>query len=76
MQRLRRRFAKGGVGLVAIVAALLLLAGTALAVLVTWTGQGATGGFCNNVQQDPSVPAGKQQWLFVLRNLTLGRPGR
>src|SRR5215204_1765739 len=67
MQRLRRRFTKTGAVVVTIVAALVLLVGTALAAFVEWDGNnGATGGLCNTVNQDPTVPAGQQRWLFIL----------
>ena len=33
---------------------------------VVWTGNGTNNGFCSDVSQDPSVPPGMQQWLFIL----------
>src|SRR5512132_253381 len=70
MQRLRRRFTKTGVVVVTILAALVLLAGVALAITVVWTpGQGTTNGACTTTStNDPNVPAGKQNWLFILTN--------
>jgi hypothetical protein len=67
MSRLRRRFTKTGVAIVAVLAALVLFVGVAIAATIIWMGQGTTNGFCNSTTtSDPNVPAGQQQWLFIL----------
>jgi hypothetical protein len=60
---------------ISVVAIAVLVIGTAQAVATDWTGNGAEGGFCNNVTEDASVPAGMQQWLFILTPPVTNGPG-
>ncbi|HEY0964945.1 MAG TPA: hypothetical protein VGE13_00515 [Candidatus Saccharimonadales bacterium] len=39
---------------------------------VMWTGNGTTNGMCNTLNSDISVPAGQQQWLFILTSPSAG----
>jgi hypothetical protein len=56
------------VGLVVMVVGV----GPAAAITVDWKGNGAEGGFCNDVSQDSTVPAGQQRWLFILTSPDTG----
>jgi hypothetical protein len=60
---------------VSVVAIAALVIGTAQAVATNWTGNGAEGGFCNDVTEDASVPAGQQSWLFILTPPVTNGPG-
>ena len=72
-RRVRRRFAIGGAGLVAGLAAMVALAIPAAADTITFTGQGTNAnGTCGSFEGSPPAPGGTQTWQF---NLTQTMPG-
>jgi hypothetical protein len=54
------------VALAVTVAWFLVVVQPASADTIVWTGNGTNNGFCSEVSQDPNVPPGMQQWLFIL----------
>ncbi|HWT40791.1 MAG TPA: hypothetical protein VN081_06030 [Dongiaceae bacterium] len=54
------------------IASLLSSTATFAANSVTWTGNGTTNGFCSTLSSDTTVPAGQQQWLFILSSPAAG----
>ena len=72
-RRARRRFAIGGAGVVAGLAAMVALAIPAAADTITFTGQGTNAnGTCGEFEGSPPAPGGTQTWQF---NLTQTMPG-
>ncbi len=45
---------------------ILTLSSVFAAETTPWTGNGTTNGFCSTNTSDTSLPAGQQQWLFIL----------
>lgn len=53
--------------IIALAMALVLTLSMAVyADTIHWSGNGTTNGFCSDVREDPSVPAGQQVWQFNL----------
>jgi len=74
--QLVRRFIRQGVWMSLLAMAFLLAPTVASAgqtpQTVEWTGNGASGGTCDQIRLNDSVPAGQQRWLFILTSPNTG----
>jgi hypothetical protein len=72
-RRVRRRFAIGGAGLVAALAAMVALAIPAAADTIQFTGQGTNADrSCGQFEGQPPAPGGTQTWQFNLTQTQAG----